>query len=491
MPNQPVYVLGMDSKPLYPTRNFGYVRILLKNKRARVVNTKPFTIQLLYEPEKRYDPPKIIVGIDPGRKNIGISAITSNGDVIYSAHVTTRNSEIPKLMLDRKLFRHERQRHEREKRIRRAIECNTTKEFPNGRILPGCKEPILLKHIINSEARFNNRKRIKDWITPSCRQLVQTHISIIKNLAKLITIDSIVFEWNKFSFMELEDKTCRGIDFQNGRLKGYKDKYEYIDARQNNLCAVCNKKPIEHYHHIVHRQNGGSDLPENLLGVCCECHKKIHLGKCTNKLKGIKKKYHHLSVLNQAVPFIVEELKKFNLPLYFTTGKMTHDFRLINNIPKDHHFDATCIAASYFDININNLDYHVFEIQQFRNHNRQINIRQTERRYYLGKEHVATNRRPRYEQKGIALSDWFDEQVKLHGLNIAEKLRSQLIVKKSIRAKNNLKRYLPGTIFKYNGKRYVQKGIDSKIYFKTFDSDKKIPIKKCRILYTGSSLIYI
>ena len=394
-------------------------------------------------------------------------------------------------MLDRKLFRHERQRHEREKRIRRAIKYCTTTEFPVGRILPGCEKPILLKHIINSEARFNNRKREKDWITPTCRQLVQTHINIIKNLSKLILIDYIVFEWNKFAFMELEDDTCQGVDFKNGRLKGYKDKYEYINARQNNLCAICNTNPIEHYHHIVHRKDSGSDLPENLIGLCQECHKKIHLGKCKNQLKGIKKKYHHLSVLNQATPFIIKELKNFDLPLYFTTGKMTYDFRLANNIPKDHHFDATCIAAQIFNINNFDLDYHVFEIKQFRNHNRQINIRQTERKYYLGKEHVATNRRPRYEQKCLALSDWFDEQVKLHGLKTAEKLRSQLTVKKSIRAKNSLRRYLPGTIFKYQGKRYVQKGVTSKNYFKTFNYEKNIPIKNCDILCTGSTLIYI
>ena len=40
----------------------------------------------------------------------------------------------------------------------------------------------------------------------------------------------------------------------------------------------------------------------------------------------------------------IKELNKFDVPLYFATGKMTYDFRLANNIPKDHHFDATCIA---------------------------------------------------------------------------------------------------------------------------------------------------
>ena len=44
-----VYVLNKDGKPLMPTTRCGHVRYLLKEKKARVVKTKPFTIQLLYE----------------------------------------------------------------------------------------------------------------------------------------------------------------------------------------------------------------------------------------------------------------------------------------------------------------------------------------------------------------------------------------------------------------------------------------------------------
>ena len=44
-----VYVLNKDGKPLMPTTRGGHVRHLLKEQKARVVRTKPFTIQLLYE----------------------------------------------------------------------------------------------------------------------------------------------------------------------------------------------------------------------------------------------------------------------------------------------------------------------------------------------------------------------------------------------------------------------------------------------------------
>ena len=55
---------------------------------------------------------------------------------------------------------------------------------------------------------------------------------------------------------------------------------------------------------------------------------------------------------------------------------MTFDFRIKNGISKDHHLDATCIAASAFGVKHIDTNYKPFEIIQFRNHNRQIVIRQ-------------------------------------------------------------------------------------------------------------------
>lgn len=38
-----IYVLNKDGKPLMPTTRGGHVRHLLKEQKARVVRTKPFT----------------------------------------------------------------------------------------------------------------------------------------------------------------------------------------------------------------------------------------------------------------------------------------------------------------------------------------------------------------------------------------------------------------------------------------------------------------
>lgn len=44
-----VYVVGHDGRPLMPTSNGAFVRIALKDGRAKVIKGKPFTIKLLYE----------------------------------------------------------------------------------------------------------------------------------------------------------------------------------------------------------------------------------------------------------------------------------------------------------------------------------------------------------------------------------------------------------------------------------------------------------
>ena len=75
-----VYVQSISGKPLMPTTRCGHVRRLLKEGKAKVVERKPFTIQLLYETEEITQP--LYLGIDPGRTNIGIAVVRENGEAV-------------------------------------------------------------------------------------------------------------------------------------------------------------------------------------------------------------------------------------------------------------------------------------------------------------------------------------------------------------------------------------------------------------------------
>ena len=86
MPGEvPVYVLSSTGKPLMPSCRYAHIRILLKQKKAKVVKAKPFTICLCYESTDYTQP--LYGGTDPGRTNIGEAVLDEQGVVQYAAHV--------------------------------------------------------------------------------------------------------------------------------------------------------------------------------------------------------------------------------------------------------------------------------------------------------------------------------------------------------------------------------------------------------------------
>ena len=178
-----IYVLDTKGNPLMPTKRFGKVRRMLKCGKAVAVTTVPFTIQLTYEPETK-EKQDIILGIDPGRTNIGLACVKDDGRCLYASECETRNKKIPKLMLKRKQHRQASRRGERLKRKRLAKRLGTTMKHLMERMLPGYEKPVKVKDIINTEARFNNRKRHEGWLTPTATQLLRTHLNLIKRYVK-------------------------------------------------------------------------------------------------------------------------------------------------------------------------------------------------------------------------------------------------------------------------------------------------------------------
>ena len=486
-----VYVLNQSGKPLMPTRRFGHVRRLLKSGMAKAVSTKPFIIRLQYISSDTKQP--LHGATDPGRTNIGEAVINDKGEVVYAAHVASRNKEIPKLMENRASHRSASRRGERLRRKRRAEKNGTTTEFPNGRKLPGYEDGVLpLKDIINTEAKFNNRRRPAGWLTPTARQCVQTHLSMVRRICKFLPITDWTMEYNRFAFMQLEDGTVRGWDFQNGRLKGYASKEDYVSALQDGRCALCGK-PIEHYHHILPKRKGGSDTPENLVGLCASCHAAVHARKKSLSQIGRAKKYAGTSIVNTAMPFIWDGLvRMFGEDAHICEGQDTADARKALNVPKEHFTDAVCIAGLGSGIMPRYDDAQPFELRQFRNHDRALIKAQTERTYRLDGKIVARNRKPRFEQKGPALSDWFDSVAKEKGEKEAMRLLSKLEVSKSQRRYNNLERHLPGSVFLYKGKRYVMQGqrTNGNYLIPVGHADWNLPRKQCT--FVGfQSLAYI
>ncbi|MBQ7456597.1 MAG: RRXRR domain-containing protein [Desulfovibrio sp.] len=74
------------------------------------------------------------------------------------------------------------------------------------------------KDRINSEARFINRKCGSGWITPTVRQLIQTHVNIVKMVSDLVPIDEVAIELAEFAFMPMDD----GSIMAHGRDRTFK-----------------------------------------------------------------------------------------------------------------------------------------------------------------------------------------------------------------------------------------------------------------------------
>ena len=523
------YVLGLDGRPRMSTTRRIHVFHLLKKGKARIAQHVPFTIQLLYKDTGVVQP--LMLGIDPGRTNIGATVIREDGKVVFTGEVHTRNKQIPKLMKKRRANRRASRTGLRKVRQRLAKRYGTVvKNEEIERHLPhyGEGKYIICKYIRNKEARFCNRKRPKGWLTPTAEQLVRTHINLVHKLQKFLPITDVCLEVNRFAFASMENPNMEGVDFQNGPLKGFDDVKDAVWHRQNGICLLCKKKDIMHYHHVVPQHEGGSDTMPNIAGLCKQCHSDVHQNpkekaRLSEIIKGINKKYGALSVLNQSIPYIykrlLEEIEKDHL--YVSFGNITHTTRNALQFVKTkdnqmHYIDAYCIALHGLsqkketklpvflpDITVRKQDFQLHAIQQFRRHDRQRVKAQFERTYKQqtvknGKakwETVAKNRRPRFEQADPSLQDWFKEQCDLAGEKEARKQMSALKAIKSRRSYNDKKRILSGAIFEYEGKRYVlggQKNNGAYFYPYGENPDKThFQVKKCIILKQSGGLVFL
>lgn len=441
-----VYVLSKAGKPLMPTTRCGHVRHLLKQKKAKAVATKPFTIQLLYDCPEGVQP--LVLGIDPGRTNIGVAVVKEDGEPVFSAEVRTRNKEIPKLMTSRRVFRQAHRRLGRRKvRQRRARKAKTV--VADGvieRTLPGCEKAIVCKLIRNKEARFNNRKRPAGWLTPTANQLLLTHLNVVKKVQKILPVSDVVLELNKFAFMAMDNPNIKRWEYQKGPLHGFGSVEDAVSVSQDGHCIFC-EKAIAHYHHVVPVSKGGSNTLDNRVGVCEQHHQLVHTEpawrkKLASEKVGLNKKYHALSVLNQIIPHLECELAAaFPEHCFVTNGQSTKAFRDANGVEKTHHSDAYCIACSILPAAKVSVSEQMFEIQQFRRHDRKaVHKAMLDRKYYLDGKLVATNRHKAIEQ----FSDSLEEFVAKGG-DV-----SRLIVKGHKPICKRQDRWMPGSIVSFD-----------------------------------------
>lgn len=305
-----VYVLDKDGQPLMPTKRFGKVRRLLRDRKAKVVKRCPFTIRLLYEPETKIVQ-EIVLGVDTGSKYVGVACV-GNDKVLYQSQVELRD-DIKRKMDSRRMYR--RTRRTRKIRYRKARFLN----------------------------RGNSIK--KNRYCPTIVSKFYGHVREIEFCKKLLPIKDTVLEMSKFDTQLMEKPWLQEHKwaYQKGVNYGYANAREHALVRDKYTCQCCGKKNCRvEAHHIVFRCKNGSNDLENYITLCEDCHKAVHLGEIELKLKGKRR-----STLRYATQMSIIRcmlLKKYPDAIE-TFGFVTKANRENFGLKKSHHIDACVIAG--------------------------------------------------------------------------------------------------------------------------------------------------
>lgn len=330
-----VYVLSIDGRPLMPTENHAKVRILLKQNKAVILKKCPFTIQLLYNSTSYTQ--EVTLGVDAGSKHIGLSATTKTKE-LYASDVTLRN-DIVDLLSTRRQNR--RARRSRKTRYRKA--------------------------------RFSNRVSSKksSWVAPSIRNKIQTHLTVVDNVCKILPISNIIVETASFDIQKIKNPDISGPEYQQGAQLGFWNVREYVLFRDGHTCQCCkgkSKDKILNVHHIESRHTGGN-APNNLVTLCETCHIGYHKG-IVELPKAIHRgmSFGGASFMGIMRWFFHNELKTKYVNVSQTYGYITKAVRIANNLPKDHYIDARCISEHPLAKPLDTVYYQ----KKVRCHNRQI-----------------------------------------------------------------------------------------------------------------------
>lgn len=327
-----VYVQDIDSKPMMPTTRHGKVRRLLKDNKAVVVNTCPFTIKLTYKTSDYKQ--EIVLGVDAGTKHVGLSATTKSKE-LYSGEVILRNDVVELLSTRRE------SRRARRNRLR-------------------YRKP-----------RFENRVKSKrlGWVAPSVRHRIDAHIRVIDNVCSILPISRIIIEVAQFDTQKINNPNISGNEYQKGDQLGFWNVREYVLARDGHKCQHCkgkSKDSILNIHHVESRKTGG-DSPSNLITLCETCHKEYHKGNIDLKVKR-GKSLRDAAVMGIMKWKLYDELKSKYDNVSMTFGYITKYNWIKYGIEKSHTSDAFVISRNF---NAKRIERQYLK-RLIRRHNRQI-----------------------------------------------------------------------------------------------------------------------
>ena len=316
-----VFVRNQRNQPLMPT-TCRKARILLREGKAKVIRTVPFTIKLTIQTGEAKQ--NLTLGIDIGSKTIGSAVVKDNGKVVYTSEIIIRN-DISEKMDRRRSYR--RNRRNRKTRYR------------------ACR--FLNRHNSKRTGRFS----------PTVTSKINSHLKEIKFIKSILPITKVILETTAFDIVALSkpNELLTKQVYQKGLNYGLANTKAYVLGRDGHTCRNCkvNKTGTRlEVHHIIFSSNNGSNLESNLITLCKPCHDGVHAGKVILKTKGkFNNQLKHATHMNSIITQLSKELPEAEK----TFGYITKENRQNLKLPKEHYMDAVVIAGEGKPINFGDI----------------------------------------------------------------------------------------------------------------------------------------
>ena len=367
--NKTVLVIGLNGRGLMPCTP-RKARILLQQKKAKVVRKTPFTIRLLYKTGCATQPTTL--GVDTGTQHIGIAVVSDDIVLAKSEYELRSTMEKRKLMETRKGLR-------RGRRFR-----NTRYRHPKFRYRSKrtyVEKPIRrhghLTHWKKEKISFESN-RPAGWLPPSVQSKIDHHIRIINNYIEALPPGTkVVIEIGRFDMAHMLNPEIRGEEYQHGPLYEYENKKAYLLELYDYTCPVCGEKFGSRrddgttvkacMHHVMYRSKGSTDNVNVLIPVCDRCHTaEAHQeGGTLDKLrKAANKQKHGIRGLRDAtmMNIIAKRLRTAFPDAHYTYGNITKADRESMHLEKNHANDAVAIAKhldiqSFGDYTVKDCEY--------------------------------------------------------------------------------------------------------------------------------------
>ena len=300
-----VYVRNANGAAVMPC-SCAKARKLLRAKKAKIVDYRPFTIQLCWQCEGHVQ--EVTCGVDKGSSVTGLACV-GNGTALLAAEIYHRKDVKEKM----------EERRERRK-SRRARRWYRPRRFLN-----------------RASSKRSGR------LPPSIKTNVEEVIRVVRQIP--LPISSIVIEDVQVDIARLNNPTLRGSQYQDPTRLDENMRIACL-MRDNYTCQQCGKQNGRlEAHHLIERSRGGKDTLANLITLCEDCHHQLHKGKIALKVTGVSGHLDQIAQRTMQGKTHLYTTLETLAPLSTIYGYQTATYRNYRGLPKTHLIDALCIAT--------------------------------------------------------------------------------------------------------------------------------------------------